>query len=261
MTKKPKIAVAVICRLKSTRLPKKALLKIYGVESIVRCLFNATNIPEVDEVVLATSYLKEDDPLEGFTLGGKIKVYRGDPDNVATRMFNVAAMTGADIILRITGDCPVVAPELVSYLIKLHLNAGADLTIPDEHYPVGTGADVYSVAALQKLLDQPDKLTHTEYLSLYFINNPHLFNVNKVALPKEFRHPEWRLTLDEKDDLLLFEKIFSSLNIGEEPLYYTVLAEFLKNNPKIASINSHVKHKWKNKEINDATSLAPPPPL
>ncbi len=82
MNKSPKIAIVVNCRLKSTRLPRKALLPINGVTLIERCLINCLAVPEADSVVLATSDLPQDDPLEMVTLGGKVKVVRGDPENL-----------------------------------------------------------------------------------------------------------------------------------------------------------------------------------
>lgn len=75
----------------------------------------------VHEVVLATSNLPEDDPLEAFTLNGKVRIVRGAPENVAERMLEAAALTKADIIIRVTGDCPVVSPEVLQYLIDRHL--------------------------------------------------------------------------------------------------------------------------------------------
>lgn len=165
--KKPRITIAVICRLKSTRLPKKALLPIYGIPSIERCLYNCLAIPNVDDVVLATSFLPEDDMLENFSLDGKVKILRGDPENVAKRMLDAAEMTKADIIIRITGDCPAVSPEIISYLIEQHLKKEADYT-QENSSAIGTSGNIITVEALRRLINQPKPLTHTEYLSFYF---------------------------------------------------------------------------------------------
>ncbi|MBY0600232.1 cytidylyltransferase domain-containing protein [Bacillus bingmayongensis] len=256
---KPKITIAVICRLKSTRLPKKALLPINGIPSIERCLLNCLAIPEADQVVLATSHLPEDDPLEKFTMDGRVKIVRGDPDNVAERMLQAAELTNANIIIRITGDDPAVSPEITSYLIQQHLKSGADFT-QAKTSPMGVASNVITVEALRRLTNYPKPLTHTEYLSFYFINNPSLFSINNVELPTEFDYPSWRLTLDEPKDLEMFEELYKNLNVKRKPLFFQQLKEYIVNNPKITQINKDISVKWIDQkslveEINQATLL------
>ncbi len=260
MLKRPVISIVVICRLKSTRLPQKALLSIHGVASIERCLINCLAVPNINQVVLATSCLAEDDPLEQFTMGGKVKVLRGDPDNVAMRMVQAAQETRADIVLRVTGDSPAVSPEILRILIDAHLKTGKDLTLPTKDHAPGTSADVYTVESLYNLLRQEKPLTHTEYLSFYYLNNPEIFSVNRVELAQAFRYPQWRLTLDEQKDLELLDTIYSGLDIKRAPLYFEKLRDYLLNNPQIPKINSDVSLKWEknrqlSKEISEATNL------
>ncbi|MEC1549457.1 N-acetylneuraminate synthase family protein [Bacillus rugosus] len=257
--KSPRIAIAVICRLKSTRLPKKALLPIYEIPSVERCLINCLAVPGVHEVVLATSNLPEDDPLEGFTLNGKVRIVRGAPENVAERMLEAAALTKADIIIRVTGDCPAVSPEVLQYLIDRHLQKGADYT-QELSSSAGISGNIITVEALQRLVQQPKPLTHTEYLSFYFLNNPSLFSINQVSLPEALHYPSWRLTLDEPKDLELFEQIYQNLNVKNEPLYFSRIRDYLSENQHITKINQDVSTKWIDQtslveEINKATRL------
>ncbi|MBG9588625.1 N-acetylneuraminate synthase family protein [Cytobacillus firmus] len=256
---KPKVTIVVICRLKSTRLLKKALLHVNGVPSIERCLLNCLSVPNVDNVVLATSYLPEDDPLENFTMEGKVKVIRDDPDNVAKRMLKAAKETGANIVLRVTGDCPAVSPEILGYLINEHLKSGVDYTSA-KNAAVGTAADVITLEALSRLINHPAELTYTEYLSGYFWNNPKMFSVNLIELPKELQLPNSRLTLDETKDLEMLDALYKGLNIGREPLYFSKIKKYLSENPNIASINAGVSLKWRDeehlvKEITKNTTL------
>ncbi|WP_174615542.1 N-acetylneuraminate synthase family protein [Virgibacillus ihumii] len=243
-SKKPKIIIAVIARLKSTRLKRKALLPINGIPSVKRCLMNCLAATKADGVVLATSDLKEDLPLTEINMEGNVSVVKGDPDNVGQRMLKVAEITNADIILRVTGDNPAVSPEIIDYLINKHGQNGADLTLPNSNHAIGTGADVYDVNALKKLISIDPSLTYSEYLSLYFKNNPHLFKTDEIELPEIYRYPNWRLTMDETKDYELFERIYTEMNIKEEPLYFDKIRSHLINNPSITSINSGVQVKW-----------------
>lgn len=259
MLKKPKVCIVVICRLKSTRLRRKALLPIYGVPSIERCLLNCLAVPNCHQVVLATSDLPEDEPLTKFTMNNKVKIVRGDPMNVAKRMIDAAEVTKSDIVVRVTGDCPSVSPEIISFLIEQHIKSGADFTQAKES-TIGTVGDVITVNALIRLLQQSKTLSHTEYLSFYFINNPSHFSVNAVEIPEKWNFSNWRLTLDEGKDLEMFEKVYSDLKVERRPLLFKELKTYLLKNPNVVEINQDVKLKWLNdvsliNELNQATKL------
>ncbi|MBW4080590.1 N-acetylneuraminate synthase family protein [Paenibacillus sp. S150] len=268
MVKKPKVCIAVICRLKSTRLRQKALLPINGVPSIERCLINCLAVPNCHQVILATSDLPEDQPLTAFTLDNKVKIVTGDPINVAKRMLRAAEETNADIVVRVTGDDPFVSPEILAFLIDHHLKSGADFTYAKES-TMGTVGDVITVEALRRLLQllqHSENLIYTEYLSFYFFNNPTLFNVDSIVIPNKWVFPDWRLTLDEPKDLELFEKIYKDLDVGKRPLYFEELKSFLLNHPELIEINKGIKVKWLDdisliNELNQATRLYNPESL
>ncbi|MFC6649333.1 hypothetical protein [Paenibacillus rhizoplanae] len=119
---------------------------------------------------------------------------------------------------------------------------------------------MFTVEALRRLLHYSNPLTHAEYLSFYFFNNPHLFNLNAVDLPAEWVHPEWRLTMDEIQDLELFEEIYQALDVGARPLSFEELKEFLQGHPEVAERNRGIQVKWRDdtelvKELNAATTL------
>lgn len=255
----PKVSIVVICRLKSTRLRQKALLPIHGVPSIERCLINCLAVPNCHQVVLATSDLPDDQPLTNFILDNRVKIVTGDPTNVAKRMLRAAEETNADIVVRVTGDNPSVSPEMLTFLIDQHIKSGADFTHAKES-TMGTVGDVITVEALRRLLQHSENLTHAEYLSFYFVNNPTLFNVNSIVIPDKWIFPNWRLTLDEAKDLELFERIYKELDVGKRPLYFEELKSFLLNNPKVTDINRGIKVKWLDdtslvNELNEATKL------
>ena len=259
MIKKPTVGIVVICRLKSTRLPKKALKLINGVPSIERCLINCLAIPEVDHVVLATSHLQEDDPLEKMNINDQVLIVRGDPENVAERMLKAAEIANLDILVRITGDNPVVSPEIISLLIKEHINSGADFTQAREA-TIGTTGDIISTEALRRLVKHSNSLSYTEYLSFYFLNNPSVFSLNIIDLPQDLVNLAWRLTLDEESDLNLLESLYKDLNVKREPLLLKEVKEYFEKNPDAVNINKEIKVKWINdddlvQEINLGTKL------
>lgn len=241
--KKAKIAVIVAARMKSSRLKNKAILPIQGIPSIERCLENCLKIKFVNEVIMATSILKEDQILKDYTLGGKVKFWKGDPDDVISRYLSACEKYGIDIVIRVTGDCPVVSPEISEILLKSHFEQGADYTAANE-YAVGSNCGIYNVEALKRVIFYFSKANYSEYMNSYLINNPEIFKVNIVDLPDTLVK-NYRLTLDYKDDLDMFNLLFQKLKqYNYEPNLLNIF-KVLDNHPEIAKINSHIKLRYK----------------
>jgi N,N'-diacetyllegionaminate synthase len=243
---KPRIAVIVAVRMKSTRLKQKAVLPIRGMSSIERCLDNCLKFPYVDDVVLATSTLEEDAVLRDHRLGGKVKFWQGDPEDVISRYLGACAAYNIDIVVRLTGDSPVVSPEIGKIVLESHFQSGADFTeviLPT----IGTHSQVYNVEALKRVIELVGRAEYSEHMTLYMTNNPDIFKVNYVNLPKELMR-DYRLTLDYPEDLQMFNQLFEKL--AEENLDSTLLNVFniLDKNPHIPEINAHRVQVYKTDE-------------
>jgi N,N'-diacetyllegionaminate synthase len=235
--KKPGIAAIVAARLKSSRLKQKAILPIQGMSSVERCLDNCLKFPFTDEVILATSTLEEDAPLGEYTLKGRAKFWQGDPEDVISRYLGACDEYGIDVIVRVTGDCPVVSPEIAGFLLKKHFAAGADFTEP-HRFAVGSNCQVYNVEALRRVIQLIGRAGYSEHMTLYMTNNPDIFKVNYVDLPNELVR-DYRLTLDYQEDLDMFNELFKKLS--EQNLDSTLVNVFkiLDENPHIPKMNAH----------------------
>ena len=241
--KKAKIGVIVAVRMKSSRLKNKAILLIYGIPSIERCLQNCLKFRFVDEVILATSTLREDQILKDYTLGGKVKFWQGDPDDVISRYIGACEKYNIDIVIRVTGDCPVISPEIAELLLKSHFKEGADYTGKNK-CAVGSACEIYNVEALKRIILYFGKANYSEYMTWYLVNNPEIFKINIVNLPDALVR-NYRLTLDYKEDLKMFNLLFKKLkqyNYGPNLLN---IFKVLDNHPEIVSINSHLTLRYK----------------
>jgi N,N'-diacetyllegionaminate synthase len=236
--RKGSIGAIVACRMKSSRLPKKALAKIAGKPSVERCLEACLALPHVDQVVLATSTVEEDRVLENHTLLGRVGFWRGDPDDVILRFLGACDKFGIDVIVRVTADCPAPCPEIAEILIDSHFSSGADYTAPNE-YAVGSHVEIYNAEALRRILRLLGKAEHSEFMTWYMRNNHHVFKVNIVDLPTELVH-NYRLTLDYPEDLEMFNRLYTELEKQNLPVNADNVFTVLDNNPDIASINAHL---------------------
>jgi N,N'-diacetyllegionaminate synthase len=235
--KKPRIAAIVAARMKSSRLKQKAILPIQGMSSIERCLDNCLKFPFIDEVILATSTLEEDAVLGEYTLKGRAKFWQGDPEDVISRYLGACDKYGVDVIVRVTGDCPVISPEIAGFLLKSHFAAGADFT-ESRRFAVGSNSQVYNVEALKRVIQLVGRAEYSEHMTLYMTNNPDIFKVNYVDLPQELVR-DYRLTLDYQEDLDMFNELFKKL--AEQGLDSSLLnvIKVLDENPSIPLMNAH----------------------
>jgi N,N'-diacetyllegionaminate synthase len=255
-----RVAAIVACRMKSSRLPRKALLPMGGMPSVERCLYQCLSFPGVDQVILATSSLPEDDALEQSWAEGKTGIWRGDPEDVISRYLGAAERFGADVIVRVTADCPLVLPEIVQHLMDEHFATGADYTAARE-CAVGSAPEIINVAAFRRVLAHFGRADYSEYMTWYFRNNPDHFKVYLVDLPPALVRG-YRMTLDYPEDLEMFEALYREL--GTQARAHTGKEVFaaLDRREDIGRINSTFTPKYvADKELvallNKVTRMTP----
>jgi spore coat polysaccharide biosynthesis protein SpsF (cytidylyltransferase family) len=146
-------------------------LPLNGISSIERCLSQCFAIKGLNsKVILATSYLTEDSILKKYTLSKKIIFSQGDPDDVIKRYLDVCQKYKIDVVVRVTGDCPLIMPEINEYLLDSHFNCGADFTYA-ENATIGTAGEIINTSALKKIYKYFNTADYSEYMSWYFKNN------------------------------------------------------------------------------------------
>lgn len=242
--RRARVGVIVACRMKSSRLKNKAILPIHGVPSVERCLQNCLTMSRVDEVVLATSDIPEDAVLENYTVGGKVRFWKGDPDDVILRYLGACEKYGIDVILRVTADCPVVSAEIMEFLLKSHFETGADFT-GAASCAVGSAGEVYNTETLRRVISYMGNAKHSEYMTWYMKNNPDIFKLNIVELPPSLNR-DYRLTLDYEEDLEMFNRLYAELDRrgGLEPTLPNVF-KVLDEMPDIPAINQNMTLQYK----------------
>lgn len=255
--KKANIAVIVACRLKSSRLKEKAILKIGDLSSVEYCLRNACKFDNVNSVVLATSDLPLDDELQNYTYKDSVLFHRGDPEDVIRRYLGVINSQNIDVVIRVTADMPFIDNEICQILLKEHFESGADYTV-GKTAAVGTNLEIINAHALRTVKDHFPNAEYSEYMTWYFQNNPEYFKLNFVDLPKELVR-DYRLTLDYDEDLILFNKLHAHLEEkGDHSL--RAVFEVLDANEDLPKINSHISLKYKTDEaliktLNEKTKI------
>lgn len=217
----PKVVACIIARTVSQRLPLKVLRDFRPHLSMLDFLIQYVKTQKViDEVYLCTSKESVDDILEDVALRNNIKIYRGSPDEVIERMLTVGAIENADVLIRITGDNPFTAAELINHQVQFLLDENLDYVRVTD-LPVGATAEVFTHNALKRCNELMDPKV-SEYLMLYLFE-PNNFKCGVIkAFEKDFS--AYSLTVDNPDDLvrtkmildkLGFERNLSTVNLSE----------------------------------------------
>ena len=203
----PRIIAIVQARMGSTRFPGKVLKKIDGLTLIEILLNRLSMCQEIDQIILATTKKKEDQVLSEVVEKLGYPVYRGSENNVLSRYYEVAKKYNAIDIIRITGDCPLVDPELVGAVIKHYKISKADYTSNTRPptYPDGLDIEVFSFKALCLAFEKANSNYEREHVTTFFKRNRSI-KCSSISYKDDLSSFRW--TVDEHDDFLVIKNIF-----------------------------------------------------
>ncbi|MEW9093551.1 MAG: glycosyltransferase family protein [Clostridiaceae bacterium] len=254
-----KVLCIVQARMGSERLPGKVVKKMVDKPMIIYTLERLSKSKYIDEIILATSKKESEEPLINIVKGADFHAFRGNENNVLKRYKEASEEYYGDIIVRVTGDCPLIDPVIVDNAITYFKMNDFDyvrLDVPNS-FIRGFDVEVFSKKALDKAFqhinDLENKITNSlgraikkekyspimyrEHVTLYMYNHPEKFKIGHVK-GDSFYNKNYRLCVDTIEDFNLVKHIYEHFN--NTFVTSKEVVEFLDSNPKIASINSEV---------------------
>lgn len=242
--------VAIIeARMNSSRLPGKVLMKAAGIPMLKHLVDRLKKVKLIDEIVIATTTNPKDIEIINFSKKKKIKFYRGSEEDVMSRVIEAAEKVNADLIVEITGDCPIVDTSLVSQMINIFLNNNVDYVnnVDIRSYPDGMDVQVFKLETLKRSSVLTYNQKDREHVTLHIRKNPQLFSRINVVAPDELFWPKLGLTLDEYEDFILLKKIIENFFAKKkENFSCRDVLDFLNENEELLKINKKVKRKGDN---------------
>lgn len=239
-----RVVIVVSARMASTRCPGKALAPLAGRPLLEVLLERMASVRGVDGLGLATSVRPENDPLVEVARGAGVDVFRGEEDDVLRRHVDCARAWGADHVVRVTGDNPLTDVETTERLVALHRRAGADYTyVPGEALLMGILSEVISRDALERSWDRGEARHRSELVTLYIKEHPQEFVIATGELAPDLYRPEYRLTVDEPEDVTLMQEVFARLAAPGRRVLTRDAITLLDGEPALARINAHLRHK------------------
>ena len=236
-----KVVGIVQARMASSRLPGKVLMEVCGKPLIVHELDRIARAKKIDELWLATSIDSSDNALAAAVGAAGYKVFRGSQDDVLDRYYHSASQVGAEVVVRLTGDCPLHSPELIDKVISAFIDAlpkysyGCNVLPPT--YPDGLDVEVFTFAALEGAFkfcrEQIDREHVTPGIHGQFRDmKPEILN---VASPTNFSHLRW--TLDYQEDFEVIREVYDTLYRGNPEFTWMDILGLMTKEPWMLTHN------------------------
>jgi len=263
----PKTVAIIQGRMGSSRLPGKVLLEIAGKPMIQHVIERTRRARSLEAVTIATTTDPSDDPVAAFAVELGIPHTRGSLHDVLDRYYQAAKAHEADVIVRITADCPVIDPAIIDQTVQLMTDDWSLKTdfscnrLPPPFtrtFPIGLDVEVCTFAALERTWKESTETFHREHVMPYLYEGTRFErNVNVACCvlrgvsQRNFRiaqlqhipdYGSLRWTVDTPEDLIFIREVFARLK-GKPEFTWEDVLKVVENEPELASINSGVRHK------------------
>ncbi|WP_337103596.1 glycosyltransferase family protein [Paenibacillus sp. YIM B09110] len=237
-----KVAI-VQARLGSTRLPSKVLMPLMDKTVLEHVVDRLRQVPLIDEIVIATTIKASDDAI--ITEAERIGVawYRGSEDHVLSRYYEAAKQYKADIVIRITSDCPVIDPEITNETIRFFLERKVDYasnTI-ERTFPRGLDTEVFTMEGLEVAYNEAHIADQYEHVTPYFYQNPNRFKLAYYTGESDYSHYRW--TLDTEEDYCHLKEIYNHLYTSGHIFHWSEAVKLMEQYPALVDINKHIEQK------------------
>jgi len=237
-----RIIAIIQARMGSTRSPGKVLMDLGGKSVLSRVVDRLRRAKRLDEVVVATTNSDADDAIVRECHQLKVGYFRGSENDVLDRYQRAARACAAQVVVRITSDCPLIDPELVDETIGAFQQQRADYgsNVFPRTYPRGLDIEVFTTAALEQAWNDAQEAYQREHVTPYFYEHPELFRL--ASLRGQVDYSQYRWTLDTAEDLVLLRTIYARF-FNRDDFSWTKVIRLMEHEPELAELNSQVAQK------------------
>lgn len=237
--------IAIVqARMGSTRLPGKVLLDIKGQTMLERVVNRTHRAKVIDEVVVATTTELADDEVESLCLKNDWRCFRGSQHDALDRYYQAALIHHAEIVVRITADCPLIEPQIVDRVVKEFLDRQPDVDyacnfLPQRTFPRGLETEVMRFDVLERAWREDKDPIWREHVTVYIYRNPHLFRIHGVTDALDNSHMRW--TVDTAEDLTFVRRIYA--HFRDDHFSWGEVLDLLRENPQWLEINRNIEQR------------------
>jgi spore coat polysaccharide biosynthesis protein SpsF len=258
----PKIVVVIQARKSSTRLPNKILLPLAGKPLLIRMYERVKVSRLADEIVIATTTEIEDEETVNLCKSENIKCFRGSKDNLLDRHYKTGIKYGADVVVKIPSDCPLIDPKIIDKVLNYYLkNTDKFDYVSNLHpatYPDGNDVEVIPIRILKKAFEEAKTSMEREHTTPFIWDNPDRFRIGNVVwetgLDFSMSH---RFTIDYYEDYLFIKRVYDELYDKNNFFDLKDVLKLLEENPDIMKINEKYSGvNWYRKHLSELKTIS-----
>ncbi len=235
--------VAIIqARMGSTRLPGKVLKDLAGATVLERVVSRLRRCRLVSDVIVATSAEQADDVIVNECQRLGTHAFRGSEEDVLDRYYRAARQARAEVVVRITSDCPLIDPGVSDKTIQAFLDARPDYASNalERTYPRGLDTEVMTFAALESAWSEARQAYQREHVTPFLYQQPERFKILSVKGDHDYSRHRW--TLDTLEDLEFLRAVYAR-GVDRQNLTWQDVLNIVEREPELAEINRHVVQK------------------
>jgi len=237
----PKVVAIIQARMGSTRLPAKVLADIRGQPMLWHVLQRTRAAETLDEVIVATTTQPSDDSIVAFCRELGARCFRGSEEDVLDRYYQAASQHGADVVVRITSDCPLIDPGVLDKTVRAFLAEQPDYASNSviRTYPRGLDAEVMTLRVLERAWREARQPYERSHVTPYIYESPGRFRVLSVTGDRDYS--EFRWTVDTPQDLEFVRSVYARM--GRDEFLWSDVVSLLEREPELGAINQSVVQK------------------
>jgi len=235
--------IIVQARMTSTRLPGKVLLPLAGEPMLTRLVERLCRVQRADGIVVASTTNVTDDPIAGLCAQLGVSCHRGLEHDVLSRYADAARLHGADTVVRVTSDCPLIDPALIDRVINAYEEGCGDYVsnmLPPT-WPYGMAVEVFSEAVLAQAHEEATQAAEREHVTPFLYWRPERYRLCNVASPVDLSQHRW--TVDTPEDYALVSRLFDHLMPTKPYFNQADVLTLLDQHPDWIALNQHIMQK------------------
>lgn len=239
MTRASVIAV-LQARMSSSRLPGKVLLQVCGKPLLQHQIERVRRCAAIDQLIVATSSDSSDDLIEILGRSIQVPVYRGSREDVLDRFVSASRPYRCELVVRLTGDCPLVDPAIVDRVVQTTIDGGFDYVSSALHpsFPDGLDAECLRFETLEQAWREAALPSEREHVTSFVYARPGRFRLGEVRNDRDLSSLRW--TVDEPRDFVFVSQVYERLYPGKPDFSMEDVLQLLDNEPALSLLNGGI---------------------
>ena len=235
--------IIVQARMASTRLPGKVLLPLGGEPMLTRLVQRLRRVRRADAILIATTTSASDDAIVALCEHLGVAHHRGSEHDVLSRYAEAATRHQADVVVRVTSDCPLIDPALIDQAIARYQvgDVGCVSNMLPPSWPYGMAVEVFGAQALAEAHAQASQAAEREHVTPFLYARPERYRLHNIASPVNLSAQRW--TVDTPEDYELVRRLFDAVFAAQPDFTLADLQAAMQAHPDWFAINQHIVQK------------------